>query len=346
MRKLFIYGHPGLYGGASSELYHQMHIWDKLGLELHIIPSMINYENEPLYQKMLSLGVIYHDTNDFSAIKENDAIINFCSREFLERLPEINKHTSKTIFVNCMTWIFRKGAVDYEKNEEWNHIEGNIAFSLYQRPQILENHKDFLVSKGSKAQFLNFKPYYKPAEPPIFEREFAEFRLGRISRQDADKFTKNLWHIWEYIVSPKMKKGYVLGWDERSQRKCGQPLPWVNTYQDQKQLPVNEFWKEINLIVQPTETNENWPRIGFEAMYAGVPLIVDDRAGWQYMIDHSKTGFLCKDEREFIYWGSRMAFEKSFREDVAMAAYEKALTLSSEKESGESWMEVLNQVYE
>lgn len=317
-----------------------------MGVEMHIIPTMSGYKGEPLYQEMIDLGITIHDKNDFSAITKDDAIINFCSREFLENLPEIVKFTRRTIFVNCMTWIFGPKSVGYEKNEEWNHREGNIAFSLYQRPQIRDQHEAILRQHRSKAQFLNFSPYFDASLIDFQqERDFEKFTVGRISRQDADKFTKNLWHIWEGIHSPKMKRGLVLGWDARSEKKCGQPLGWVETYADQKKLAVKDFWAQCNIIVQPTQTTENWPRIGFEAMYAGVPLIVDNRGGWQYMIEHGKTGYLCNHERDFMYYASHLAYNPDVRKEIALNAYQKAQELSSFEVSKASWESVFEKVY-
>lgn len=344
--RLFIHGFPGAYGGASVELHHQIKCWHKMGLDLHIIPTMNGYKNEPLYQEMLSLNVTIHESNDFSSIKKEDAIINFCSRTFLEKLPEIVKYTRRTIFVNCMTWIFGAKSVGYEKNEEWNHKEGNIAFSLYQRPQIKEQHEAILRQFRSQAQFLNFKPYFDPGSVKFNpDRNFDRFSIGRISRQDADKFTKNLWHIWEGVHSPIMKQGIVLGWDERSERKCGKPLGWVKTHINQTSLPVKDFWSSVNIILQPTETTENWPRIGFEAMYAGVPLIVDNRGGWKYLIEHGKTGFLCNHERDFMYYASHLAYNPELRREIATAAFDRAMELSSYEESSESWKSVFDKVY-
>lgn len=349
MPRLFVYGFPGLYGGAATELHHQIHCWVAMGIKVAIIPSMHGYKNEPLYAEMENLGINIYDKDDFSPIRPEDAIINFCSKEYLENLPEIVKRTKRTMFVNCMTWVFSKqNGCSYERNEGWNHAVGNIAVSLYQRPQIRDLHQSILRRDyDSKARFIHFSPYFRPDGldfQPV--RNFERFSIGRISRQDADKFTRNLWHIWEYIVSPTFKRGICLGWDQRSESKCGKPLDWVEAYQDHKTFSTAKFWAETNVICQPTETNENWPRIGFEAMYSGVPLIVDNRAGWKFMIEHGVTGFLCNHERDFIYYASKMAYEPEHREKIAHAAYERALSLSSLEVSMASWKEVFNIIFE
>lgn len=319
-----------------------------MDVDVCIIPSMHGSENEPLRQEMLDLGVNIYAKDEWDAIQPEDAIINFCSKEYLEALPEIVKRTKRTMFVNCMTWVFAGRNVSYEHNEGWNHAVGNIAISLYQREQIRDLHKSILRRDyRSEAQFLHFHPYFRPdglAYEPV--RDFERFTLGRISRQDADKFTKNLWHVWEYIVAPTFKRGICLGWDKRSEEKCGKPHDWIETYLDHRSFPVSQFWAETNVICQPTETNENWPRIGFEAMYSGVPLIVDRRAGWMYMVEHGVTGFLCKHERDFIYYASKMAYEPELREQIARAAYARAKELSSLEVAKESWQGIFNIIFQ
>lgn len=347
MPKLFVYGFPGLYGGAATELRHQIHCWRAMGQEVEIIPSMIGHEGEPLRDEMMQIGVRIHETNQFEVIEKDDAIINFCSKEYLENLPEIKKFTDRTIFVNCMTFMFTKNnGFTYERNEGWNHAHGNIAFSLYQREQVRDLHKRIFRSEyGSRAKFIHFSPYYWNTHSFDPVRNFERFSIGRISRQDSDKFTKNLWHIWEYIVSPKFKRGLCLGWDDRSAQLCGPAPDWVEAYQDHKQFSTQRFWAETNIIVQPTQTNENWPRIGFEAMYSGVPLVVDRRAGWNYMVEHGVTGFLCNHERDFIYYASKLAYEPECRIAMANAAYAHAERLGSFEVASASWSEVFNLIF-
>ena len=65
-RKLFVYGFPGLYGGAATELFHQFIIWKRMGVEIHLIPSLSNYRELPLYKETLEMGVIVHGHNAVS----------------------------------------------------------------------------------------------------------------------------------------------------------------------------------------------------------------------------------------------------------------------------------------
>lgn len=339
MRRLFIVGHPGLYSGSATELRHQLILWYRNfpNIELHIIPVMTGYNNEPLYEECLAMGVKYHECRDYSAITEDDAVISFCSRVFMADLEKINRHTKRVCFVNCMTFLWK------EEKETAN--KGLISHFLYQREGILKDHQRQLQVLGSKAKFLRFNPYFDASSLDFSVKDQEFTQIGHISRPDQDKFSKDTLHIYEYMVSPKIKRAHFLGFDERSQAKIGKPYNWIKTYRDQREFPVKNFYDTIDFVVQPTDTTENWPRIGLEAMYSGKPLVVDNRGGWRSMIRHGETGFLCDTPRDFIYWGSRLAYEPELRLRIAEAARKSAIEMSCEEVSGVSWQFVFESLF-
>lgn len=330
---------PGLYGGAGTELHAQIHLWARAfpEIDLNIIPTNDGYKNEPLYDEMLNLGVTIHNSMDFSVINKDDALINFCSSEFLKNLEKINERTKRVMWVNCMTYLF-----DLEKLKAHKRL---ISHYLYQRQGVRDAHKIELEKLHAKAEFVVFKPYFMQDgwEFSVKDQEFTN--IGRISRQDADKFSASTLHIYEYITSPKLKRGHFLGFDHRSQAKIGKPYAWIKTYENQNVLPVKKFYDTIDFIVQPTDTMENLPRIGFEAMFTGKPLVVDNRGGWQHMIEHGYSGFLCNTPRDFIYWGTRLSFEPELREKIAHNALQRAKDMASFESSKESWQQVFDSVY-
>jgi glycosyltransferase involved in cell wall biosynthesis len=337
MPKLFILGFPGLYGGAGTELHHQILAWSKMGIDMTIIPTAKNWRNEPLYPDMRGLNINFHEDMDFDGVTKDDAIINFCSDQFLHNLEEINKFTNRTVFVNCMTWLHKK-----EKDKAGLNL---IQTYLYQRPQILESHKDELEKLGAKANFLHFTPYFDNSSIKYSVKEQHRTNIGRISRSDTDKYSKNILHIYEYIVSPKMKRGHFLGYNKMIEDHIGKPPDWVATYDNHNKLPVRDFYEVVDFIVQPTETTENWPRIGFESMFSGKPLVVDNRGGWKYMIEHGVNGFLCNHPRDFIYYGSRLAYDSDLRNEIAINAVSKAKELSGLEQSIDSWSKVFEKVF-
>jgi len=322
-RKLFIVGHPGFYGGASSELYHQIKLWKSSfpEIDLRIIPTGGNPRNEPLYEEMISMGISYEVPKTYNNITSEDAVINFCSSEFLDDLPKIAEMTKRVAWVNCMTWPFDK--------EKDLCSKGYISHYLYQRQGAMDSIVHRLKLRGMVGETRLFKPYFDASLLEYSVKNQDKTVIGRISRQDADKFAANTLHIYEYIVSPKEKQGIFLGFDYRSESKIGKPYPWIKTYENQHHLSVKDFYNSIDFIVQPMDTTENWPRIGLEAMYSGKPLVVDRRGGWETMIEHGVSGFLCDHDRDFIYYGSRLAYDDDLRHTIAENARLHALEHSS-----------------
>jgi hypothetical protein len=338
IRKIFVHGFPGLYGGAGTELHHQILVWLHLGLEVHLIPSWPAF-TEPLYPEMIERGVVVHNPNDFSALNSGDPIFGFCNGEFLDSLPVIRGKTRRTIFLNCMTWLFDK--------ERECMSNGHIAMFLYQNEEVLKKHRPELLALNDDPaiRFATFKPYFDSAAFPfVTERSQEFFGCGRISRQDADKFAINTLHIYEYFVSPRWKSGLFLGFDHRSQEKIGHPFDWIRTARDQSEVSQQDFYRHCEIILQPTDTTENWPRVGFEAMASGSVLIVDNRGGWRQMVQHGETGWLCDHERDFIYYASKMAYEPNLRAEMAEAAKVRGEELGSLQASAESWKEVLEEI--
>lgn len=337
--KIFVYGFPSLYGGAGTELHHQIIAWQQMGMEIHIIPSHEKYKNEALYDEMLERGVTVHGANAWDTIEAGDPVFGFCNAAFLDNLEEIHARSKRTVFVNCMTWLFNK--------EKERMAEGKIGMFLYQNEAVWQKNMPLLkaLNDDAEVRFMTFKAYFENSLFPfIKERSRSHFGCGRISRQDADKFAKETLHIYEYFVSPKFKKALFLGFDHRSQEKIGKPYDWIKCAVDQNEISQQDFYKHCEIILQPSETTENWPRIGFEAMSSGSVLIVDKRGGWEQMVEHGKTGWLCERPRDFIYYASKMAYEPELRDEMAEAARLRGLELGGLEASIASWEKVFEEL--
>jgi hypothetical protein len=211
--RLYVYGFPSLYGGAGTELHHQIAIWQSLGMEVHIIPTNTGYKHEPLYPEMLATGVIVHEHNQFSSIECDAPVFGFCNSEFLENVDFIREYSTNTVFLNCMTWLFEM--------EKRRMAEGKIRTFLYQNEEVRRSQSFVLraLNHTAKVNFLTFVPYFDASRFPFVEQRAADFfGCGRISRQDTDKYARNTLHIYEYFVAPKFKRGLFLGFDKRSEQ--------------------------------------------------------------------------------------------------------------------------------
>ena len=101
-----------------------------------------------------------------------------------------------------MTWAFPK--------EIQGQNEGLIDFHLYQTRHQLDNVSKKLKDSPKPYRPLMVRPYFHKEDFPFNEsRTDHEFRFGRISRGDADKYNKHQLMIYESFVSPVEKHGWM-----------------------------------------------------------------------------------------------------------------------------------------
>jgi hypothetical protein len=337
--RIFVYGFPSLYGGAGTELHHQISIWQALGFDVHLIPAHEGYKREPLYPEMITTGVTVHEHDEFSCIEHDEPVFGFCSASFLKNIDRIREYSLNTVFVNCMTWLF-----DMEKARM---TEGKIRTFLYQREEVRQSHGAALsaLNPHANVQFLRFVPYFDTSKFPFVEERPSDFfGCGRMSRQSQDKYAANTLQIYEYFVAPKPKQGLFVGFDERSESKVGKPYSWIRVALDQNECSQHEFYRHCAIVLQPSDTTENWPRVGLEAMSSGSVLVVDNRGGWRGQVEHGVTGWLCNNERDFIYYASKMAYEPQARMEMAIRARARCEALAGVSASMESWNGVLRAI--
>ena len=346
-------GHPGNLGGADSELSHQIKCWQKMGIKVHLVPTILdsncNTKN----------GCTYHTKLDWKSLKGMHCI-SFCNSIFLKNIGEIKKYARTSSFVNCMTWNF--------PDEIAAASRGNIDFHLYQ-----SDHQMTMVGRKLKVypdyRPLRFKPYFHQQDfPYTADRNNEKFQFGRISRGDAQKFAHYQVKIYEDFESELKKSAIILGWDRRGKTKIYGKTPTfqkrpektirqrrhtrVRSYQykrSQGDLPTwikgikekgitqQDFYKFADVMIQASDTFENLPRVGFEAMSSGSILVVDDRGGWRVQVEDGKTGFLCKDQKQFTERSTWIANHPDQRDEMRQAAKDKLEQDWGIEESMKSW---------
>lgn len=335
IKELCVIGHPSKLGGADTELEHQIYLWRDMGIEVYICHTGDFDDNcNKMRQEMESIGCKYISSKSWKDLSGLN-VISFCNGQFLENLPEIKKYARSTTFVNCMTWNFNKELEMQEK--------GLIDFHLYQTQHQFDRVSIKLTNIGNKYNPLFFNPYFKNDDFPFIERNHNDFfRFGRISRGDADKYGQHQLWIYETMTSPVLKSGTILGWDHRAQKKLGQLPSYINGYPEGS-ISQQELYKLCDVLIMTTDTYENLPRVGFEAMSSGSVLVVDNKGGWTKLVEDGKTGWLCKDNREFVYKASRSAFEIEETALLRINARKKLENEWGKDNSMKSWEKIFNQ---
>ncbi|HWZ63628.1 MAG TPA: glycosyltransferase [Steroidobacteraceae bacterium] len=338
-RSLYVYGFPALYGGANTELQHQIHLWLRMGVQVHVIPTDPGYLTEPLYDELRGTRAIIHAPNNFRVIERDAPVIGFCCDAFLSNIDLIREHSANTVWVNCMSHLWSL--------EKRRAAEGKIGTFLYQNPDVRDAHAAVLrdLNRTSTPRFLVFTSYLDAERFPLMEDHSTEhFGCGRISRAVPEKYARHILHIYEYFVAPKPKQGLFLGFDDQCAAKIGKPPSWIRTARNHLSCSQRALYEHCEIILQPTDTIENWPRVGLEAMSSGSVLIVDNRGGWRRQVRHGVTGWLCGTPQDFIYYASKMAYEPQLRLDMARQARQHLEALAGEDLARESWDQVFREI--
>tara|TARA_Y100000310_G_C20700031_1_gene828896 strand:- start:4874 stop:5884 length:1011 start_codon:yes stop_codon:yes gene_type:complete len=323
------------FGGSltDTELDHQIIVWQKMGVRVHIC-HVSELDLNCHKMRMADRGCIYHKSKDWKSIDGLHAI-SFCNGGFLDDIKEIKKYAKTTTFVNCMTWNFPK-EIEAQK-------AGLIDFHLYQTDHAMDKVSVKLANGPDEYRPIRFKPYF---HTNMFQfhatRRSDEFKFGRISRGDADKFNTYQFKIYEGMVAPVPKKGLILGWDKRAKDKLGTPPSFVDTYTECARSQ-RSFYEFCDAIILASDTYENLPRVGFEAMASGSVLVVDNRGGWKLQVEDGETGFLCNDPNEFIYKSSKLAYEHDLRNRMRQKARQKLEKEWGMQASIDSWDHVFSE---
>lgn len=332
--QIAIIGHPSKVGGADTELDHQIRVWQALGFGVHVIhtgPLDAHLESMDLQGR----GCVMHHPRDWKACR-GMPVISYCNDQFLANIQEIREHASHVFWVNCMSWLF--------PNELKAHQEGLIDWFIYQTDRVRELVSPKLLEANQNFKAQTVQPYFHAADFPYTSKRAGDkFRFCRVSREDADKFhPAQLW-VYETMVAPVLKEGTILGVNGPILEKIGALPNWI-TGHPAGAVKVQEVYKRSHALIHmadPVQT-ENLPRVGFEAMASGCVLCVDDRGGWQTQVVHGQTGFLCKDQREFVYHASRLAFEQGERFDMAERARDHLNSQWGLEAAKQSWSAFFN----
>lgn len=323
-REIWVAGMPSRGGGADTELDHQIDLWRAHDVAVHIVPlndggAWIPSPNSDAMRSCLARGCrIHRYTPDIFAGR---IVVSYCNGGFLKALPDIVAagRPDAVVWANCMTWVF-----DAERRA---HARGWIDLhcyqSTYQRDRIVPE-----LSAVAPVNELPYRAFYSVhnAQQAIrfqLDRPTGYFGIGRISRNDPAKFAPDTWTIYDRVVSPRPKKAFILGYDDRIEARLGRPPAGLDavTY-PVGSYPVEQLLSEIHVMIHKTGgSRENWPRTLLEAYNAGVVPIFENDYGVRDMIIDGVTGFLCNSSEEMSDRASLLAHDEPLRRRMAEAGY-------------------------
>jgi hypothetical protein len=307
--RLFVLGYPSHFGGADTELWHTIHLWRRFGLDVTAVPTW--HANGDQQRRLSAIGVATQQISGPDKLRtlpglRGSIVVSFCNGEFLKVVEILKEIACRTVWVNCMTWVFPAEIAHYEKH-------GTFAAYVFQSDFQRQQLEPVYLSHGAKPeQFYLIRGAFGCDEfpfTPLAHRPGEPFVIGRIARDDIDKWSSNHWPIYS-AVSYANKRARVMAWSERLTKKCGQPPAWAEALPAHAET-AQQFLSTLHCLLPINGgARENWPRAGLEAMASGVPIVAQNEWGWPEMIEHGRTGFLGNNDSELAHWTAVLAGQR------------------------------------
>lgn len=300
-REIWVAGFPSRYGGADTELDHQIDLWRAYDLDVHLVPMF--GADRPFIESVLGRGCQVHDYRD--DVFSGRIVVSYCNGPFLEKLPAICAvgRPRCTVWFNCMTWHF-----DAEKDAHARGLIDRFGFaSEYQKGMLLPE-----LERIAPVQVLPYWPHFSLSRMGWRYREWDGcYKIGRISRDDENKFAPDTWQIFDRVLTPShlKKKVYVLGFGPNAERRIGSAPPtldWRTWSPDE--ISSTEFFRNIDTMIHKTGgSRESYCRVLLEAYAHGVVPIVEHDYAFPELVVHGETGFMTSDSDEMSYYASWLA---------------------------------------
>ena len=346
--EILVFGAPGDVGGAGTELWHTLRIWrEQAGWKVRIVPTT---PIAPHWrERCLQIGITVHEGStspadflrtlqtmdspqssqssaptdihdpdgaietflrqELPSIGSEIAIVAFCNDHFLRMAAALRKCGSRLVWANCMNWLFRREIAFCSEYGPFDHY---VFQSLYQGRSLtpllatlgVVPAQTSIIRGAFCADEFPFAPaLHTPGEP---------FIVGRLSRADPAKYPVNFWRILRGVPYQPLR-ARVMGWSDQVARKIGRPPKWAEVTPPGT-MDSATFLRSLHASLPLSGgAQENWPRVGLEAMASGTPVIAPNAWGWREMIEHERTGLLVDDETDTAYGIARLARDEPFR---------------------------------
>lgn len=333
MSPIFIVGYPGPLGGANTELWHTLKLWRQFGLEVHLIHSW-GKPPDDWRRRCDAIGCITHQANpsrdELAAIPglAGGIVVSFCNELFLCEARLFRELKCKIVWSPCMNWMFDQERRNYSV---FGPFDAYHCQSEFQRKTLAPQLAQYGVRPG---QIHHIPGPLDPAEFAFAPRPRVDgdpFTIGRLSRPSIDKYSTNTWAIYNRVDYPR-KKVRIMGWSHEVEAAIGGGPDWAECLPANVE-PVPAFLASLHCYCQINgKADENWPRVGLEAMASGVPIVVEHRGGWPEMIEHGRTGFLCRSDAELAHWMAHLAYDDDLRMEIAQRAWMRLVGVLSDPE--------------
>ncbi len=337
--QIFVIGSPGGIGGAGVETWHTIRLWRQHGVEVAVVPT---WEPRPGWTERLAahdIPTVLCPSKRLWDLPDIDGsiLVGFSNQQFLRAALECRqKIPAKLVWLRC-----QEISHEYEEQQAKKHgpFDAYACQSLLVYHAVRQDLRDWGLPPDNCHLIPGAFHVEDFAADPLPHDNGEPFVVGRLSRDHPNKYTRDCWVIFERIKKEVTNcdiRVRVMGWRRTARPITGQPPEWIEVMPPQSES-VPEFLGSLHALVQFGDVLENWPQVGLEAMAAGVPIITQNRGGWQEMIRHGTTGYLCDNSNAAVIYASEFARDESRRLAMAEAARQRVEELADPEVIWAAW---------
>jgi hypothetical protein len=336
-RRITIAGFPSSYGGADTELDHLIDLLRRRDVDVHLVPMF--GADEAMRASVLARGCTIGEYRDDAF--GDEVLASFCNGHFLEKLPVISAKARprRVLWFNCMTYVF-----DAERRAHEAGLIDRFGFITAYQERLLRP----ALERIRPLRSFPYRPYFSVERVAFRYREWGgEYRVGRISRDDASKFAPDTWRIFDRVLVPPhlKKKTYILGYGPSAASRIGPAPPGLDwrTWAG-NEIPATHFYRTIDTMIHKTGgSRESYCRVLVEAYAHGVVPIVERDYAFPELVVHGETGFMASDSDEMSYYASWLAHHPAEHRRIAENGRRHLETvLVDEERCWVGWAEVLD----
>ncbi len=337
---IYVFGYPKEVGGANTELWHVLRLWRKCGLDVSAIPS---WEATPEWQQRLdeigcpTLEVDPTKLSDVPGLA-GSTVVSFCNTRFLEHAHDLHEMGCRIVWVNCMNWQFPQERLHLRIHKQT--FDRYIFHSEYQRAHIVPQLRAYGYTDAQGVVIRGAFEIEDFPFNPLAHDQGTRFIGGRLSRRGPDKFPEDLWD--QYVRVPHPFSVRVMGWHSELEERCGLAPKWAELLPECAESS-REFLGSLHALVPGVDCcAENWPRIGLEAMSAGVPIVAEDKGGWREMLGGS--GELVDGCHRQAFEVARLAYDEQHRMGVIIEGRKRVEELADPEGIWAAWAQVFKEL--
>jgi hypothetical protein len=335
---IFFLGYPGPMGGANTECWHTANVWRRHGIEVTFIPTWGH--DHAMEARLAAIGcktVHVGNANNLVDVPglAGGVVVAMCNSHVTRARKLLLDLKVKLVWVNCMTFLFSEEVAAWRLRP----AEAYVFQSEFQKEELEKLLLPYGYLHGQGHLIRGAFDFSEIEHSPFPHAPGSDFWIGRLARPDLDKWSSNHWRIIDRVPYAR-RRALAMGWNQQLDQKCGPRPTWADTFAPQ-QLSANAFLARCHVMLGLNGgSRENWPRIGLEAMAAGVPLVCQNLWGWREMIVDGQTGFLTNSDEEMISRLAQLAYDEDLRQSIIARARAAVRDLACPERIGRQWVDL------